>query len=146
MNHRLPVFRRSSALLVLLLLSLVPIAASAQGFKWWQSEKFQQELQLTAEQISHIEETFQSSLPEFREQKQTLDRLEGDLSKLIDASADEAAVMQQADRVEEVRSALAKARTRMLVRIRKVLTPEQRVKLATLHQEWDRNRKKQNRR
>lgn len=145
MNHRFHVTRRYSALLVLLL-CLAPRAASAQGFKWWQSEKFQHELQLTPEQITRIEETFQSSLPAFREQKQLLDRLEADLSKLIDASADEAAVMEQADRVEEVRSALAKARTRMLVRIRKVLTPDQRVKLATLHQEWERNRKRQDRR
>jgi Spy/CpxP family protein refolding chaperone len=36
---------------------------------------------------------------------------------------------------------LSKARTRMLVRIRRVLTPDQRVTLATLHREWDRSRK-----
>jgi len=145
MNHRTHISRRCSALLAVLL-CLAPRAAAAQGFKWWQSEKFQHELQLTPDQIARIEETFQSSLPDFREQKQVLDRLEGELSKLIDASADESAVMEQADRVEEVRSALAKARTRMLVRIRRVLTPDQRVKLATLHQEWDRNRKRDRRR
>jgi Spy/CpxP family protein refolding chaperone len=144
MNHPFHVTRRYSALLALLL-CLAPRAAWAQGFKWWQSEKFQHELQLTPEQIARIEETFQSSLPEFRAQKQLLDRLESELSNLIDASKDEAAVMQQADRVEEVRSALAKARTRMLVRIRKVLTPDQRAKLATLHQEWERNRKRDRR-
>jgi Spy/CpxP family protein refolding chaperone len=141
MNYRLSPPRRLAAL-VTFALCLTPLPAAAQGFKWWQSEKFQEDLQLTSEQIERIEETFQASLPDFREQKQTLDKLETDLSRLIDASADEAAVMQQADRVEEVRSELSKARTRMLVRIRRVLTPDQRVRLAALHQEWERSRKR----
>ena len=140
MNHRLIALWRLAALFALLI-CLTPASASAQAFKWWQSEKFQHALQLTPEQTSRIEETFQASLPEFRQQKQLLDQLEEDLSRLIDASADEGAVMQQADRVEQVRSDLSKARTRMLVRIRRVLTPDQRVTLATLHREWDRSRK-----
>jgi Spy/CpxP family protein refolding chaperone len=144
MNHRLSSVRRLAAVATFAL-CLAPLPAAAQAFKWWQSEKFQQDLQLTGDQIERIEETFQASLPEFREQKQTLDKLEDDLSRLIDASADEAAVMQQADRVEDVRSHLSKARTRMLVRIRRVLTPDQRVRLAALHHEWERSRKRQDR-
>jgi Spy/CpxP family protein refolding chaperone len=119
--------------------------ASAQGFKWWQSERFQKELQLTADQIARIEEEFQSTVPELRQKKETLDGLERSLSRLIDTAADESAVMQQADRVEEVRSDLSKTRTRMLVRIRRVLNPDQRAKLVTLHDEWERNRKRQDR-
>ena len=119
--------------------------ASAQGFKWWQSEKFQKELQLTTDQIARIEEEFQTTVPELRQKKETLDQLERSLSRLIDTAADETAVMQQADRVEEVRSDLSKTRTRMLVRIRRVLNPDQRAKLVTLHDEWERNRKRQDR-
>lgn len=119
--------------------------ASAQGFKWWQSERFQKELQLTSDQIARIEEEFQSTVPELRQKKETLDGLERSLSRLIDTAADESAVMQQADRVEEVRSDLSKTRTRMLVRIRRVLNPDQRAKLVTLHDEWERNRKRQDR-
>lgn len=119
--------------------------ASAQGFKWWQSERFQKELQLTADQIERIEEEFQSTIPELRQKKKTLDGLERSLSRLIDTAADEAAVMQEADRVEEVRSDLSKTRTRMLVRIRRVLNTDQRAKLVTLHDEWERNRKRQDR-
>lgn len=119
--------------------------ASAQGFKWWQSEKFQKELQLTSDQIARIEEEFQTTVPELRQKKETLDQLERSLSRLIDTAADETAVMQQADRVEEVRSDLSKTRTRMLVRIRRVLNPDQRAKLVTLHDEWERNRKRQDR-
>lgn len=126
--------------------ALVPVAASAQGFKWWESEKFKRELQLTTEQISRIEEVFQAALPELRQQKKALDRLEQDLSRLIDTSADEEHVMQQADKVESVRAELSKARTLMLLRMRRVLTADQRVKLGALHEEWERNRKRQDRR
>jgi Spy/CpxP family protein refolding chaperone len=132
--------RRLGALLIVTL-CLAPLPALGQGFKWWHSDKFKQELQLTTDQITRIEDVFQGSLPEFREHKRTLDRLEDELSRLID-TADEAAVMQHADRVEAERAALSKARTLMLVRIRRVLSVEQRAKLAQLHRDWERNRKR----
>jgi Spy/CpxP family protein refolding chaperone len=139
MNHRF-FFSRPRAVLIVLL-CLAPVPGLAQGFKWWHSDRFKQELQLTQEQITRIEEVFQGSLPQFREHKRTLDRLEDELSRLID-TAEEGAVMQQADRVEAERAALSKARTLMLVRIRRVLSVEQRAKLAQLHREWERNRKR----
>jgi Spy/CpxP family protein refolding chaperone len=123
---------------------LLPSAGSAQAFKWWQSEKFQRELQLTADQITTIEGIFDAYLPAARKQKRILDDLEDELEALIDTS-DEATVMSHADRVESVRSDLSKARTRMLVRIRHVLTADQRVKLAALHEEWERNRRRDRR-
>jgi Spy/CpxP family protein refolding chaperone len=135
-------FPRRTAALLVLALCVAPLPAVAQGFKWWHSDKFKQELQLTTDQITRIEEVFEASLPQFRQHKRTLDRLEEELSDLID-TADEAAVMQHADRVEAERAALGKARTLMLVRIRRVLSVEQRAKLAQLHREWERNRKRE---
>ena len=35
--------------------------ASAQGFKWWQTERFQKELALTSEQITRIEGKWKTS-------------------------------------------------------------------------------------
>jgi Spy/CpxP family protein refolding chaperone len=143
MKHRL--LRPSWPVPVLaFVICLTPAPSRAQGFKWWHSDKFKHELQLSAEQIARIEEVFQASLPEFRQHKQALDRLESELSRLLD-TADEAAVMQQADRVEAERAALSKARTRMLVRIRRVLTAEQRLKLPALHKEWERDRDRRKR-
>lgn len=133
---------RYAAALALVLL-LVPDLARAQGFKWWQAERFQRELALTPDQISLIEEIFQTSMPDARQHKETLDRQEHELSAMIDSAADETLVMQQLDRVEAARSALSKSRTRMLLRMRRVLSAEQRVKLGALHQEWDRARKQQ---
>ena len=131
---------RAAALLGLFV-ALVTTPVAAQG-KWWQSERFQKKLQLTADQVSRIEEAFQSAIPHLREQKKALDRLETDLSRLIDTSADEAAVMREADRVEAARAELSKARTRMLLRMRRVLTTDQRVKFRELHEEWERERKR----
>jgi Spy/CpxP family protein refolding chaperone len=133
---------RYTALLGLLIAALA-VRADAQGFKWWQSERFQRELSLTADQISRIEEIFQASMPTARQLKETLDRQERELSALIDGSTDEVLVMQQLDRVEAARTALSKGRTRMLLRIRRVLSTEQRDKLGVLHQEWERERKQQ---
>jgi len=138
-------FQWRPAALLVLFLGVAPAIGEAQGFKWWQSERFQRELQLTTDQISRIEEVFQSSVPDLRQRKEKLDRLEKDLSRLIDTAADEPSVIQQLNRVEEVRSELSKARTLMLLRIRRLLNPDQRVRLVALHDEWERNRKRQDR-
>jgi Spy/CpxP family protein refolding chaperone len=140
MNDRF-FFPWRAAVLLALLVAAAATPVAAQG-KWWQSERFQKKLLLTEDQISRIEEAFQSAIPQLREQKKALDRLETQLSRLIDTSADEAAVMQEADRVEAARAELSKARTRMLLRMRRVLTAEQRVKFGELHQEWERERKR----
>lgn len=142
MNYR-SFSRRGIAAALAFLLCLTSAIAAAQGFKWWNSDQFRHELQLTQDQITKIEEIFQASLPDSRQQKQTLDRLQQELARLIDAGSDETMVMQLADRVEAARSQLSKGRTRMLLRIRRVLTPDQRVKLAALHKEWERGRKRQ---
>jgi Spy/CpxP family protein refolding chaperone len=144
MNQRFLFSFRALALLGLVT-TITVTPAAAQG-KWWQSERFQRELQLNADQISRIEEVFQAAIPELRQQKKALDRLETELSRLIDTSDDETAVMHEADRVEAARAELSKARTRMLLRIRRVLTAEQRVKLGALHEEWERERKRQDHR
>jgi Spy/CpxP family protein refolding chaperone len=138
-DTRTPLWR-SAAFLGLLVL-LLPAGLSAQG-KWWHSERFQRELQLTPEQVSRIEEVFQAAVPKLREQKRELDRLETQLAQMIDTSADEDAVMQELDRVETLRAELSKSRTKMLLRMRRVLSADQRVKFRALHEEWERERRR----
>ena len=79
---------RRLLLLVLALASVLaaPSALSAgQGgkFKWWQSERFVQELRLTREQSARIDDVFQASWPALHAAKADLDRLETELSRLI---------------------------------------------------------------
>lgn len=125
-------------LLVLLVLApVIPVAAAdeAQGqrFKWWQDDKVRAELRLTHEQSGKIEEVFQTALPKQRTLKEKLDRLETRLSELVGGSATEAEVMKQVSEVEAVRSELGTARSLLLFRIQRVLTPEQRTKFKTVH-------------
>jgi Spy/CpxP family protein refolding chaperone len=111
--------------------STLPV--SAQGFKWWQSETFTRELGLTPDQSTQIEAVFQRTLPKLRTQKDALDKAEADFNQMVEAS-DDAQVMAQVGVVEAARSELNKSRTMMLLRMRRVLTPDQRVKFVMLQQ------------
>jgi len=113
---------------------LLAPAASAQGFKWWQSEMFKRELGLTADQSAKIEAIFQKTVPVLRQEKDALDRAQADFNQMIEAS-DDAQVMAQVGVVEVARSELNKSRTMMLLRMRRVLTPDQRVKFVMLQQD-----------
>ncbi|HEU5177834.1 MAG TPA: periplasmic heavy metal sensor [Burkholderiales bacterium] len=110
-----------------------PAPAAAQG-KWWQAERFQKELGLTAEQITRIEGIYQTALPLQRAQKEAFDRREDKLSKILaDPKSDEAAVLQATDRLEDARNELSRTRTLMLFRIRRVLNDDQLAKLNAMH-------------
>lgn len=123
------------------------VAASSQGhgkgqgqpFKFWVN--WRTELGITDQQAAAIEQLWQSNLPELRTDRERLDRLETALSQLMHDGADETAVSAQIDRVEEVRSAMSKARTLMLYRMNRVLTPEQREKLKAMHDKWEASRR-----
>ncbi len=122
-----------------------PVGAGQSGkFKWWQSERFAQELGLTREQSARIEEVFQASWPALHAAKADLDRLETELSQLIaEGTASEAKVLQHIDRVEASRSAMGRTRSLMLYRMHRLLTADQRVKLKTLYEAVEREKSHQ---
>ena len=124
-------------LLAVFLALLVSSSASAQPMQWWKVDPVRAELGLTSDQSTRIEGIFQESMAQLRQKKGELDRLEGKLSRLIEAGTDEGQVTQQIDQVESVRSALNKTRTLMLLRMRQALTPDQRLKLNALHTRWE---------
>jgi len=114
--------------------ALLAPPASAQGFKWWQSEMFKRELGLTEDQSAKIEAIFQKTVPVLRQEKDALDKAQADFNQMIEAS-DDAQVMAQVGVVEAARSELNKSRTMMLLRMRRVLTPDQRVKFVMVQQQ-----------
>jgi len=121
-----------------LVLSLIVVSvaapASAQGFKWWQTDRFKKELALTSDQITRIEGIYQASEPLLRAQKKAIDRHEEKLSKVIqDPKSDEALLLQATDRLEAARNEVSRTRTLMLFRIRRVLTDEQNLKINAMH-------------
>lgn len=123
------------------------IAASPAGaqerHKWWLSERVKAEVGLTDQQSQEIEGIFQAVLPDLRVHKDELDRLEREVSRLLgEGEPNEVVAVQAIDRVETARASLNKARTLMLLRMYRVLSPEQRVKLRSFHQR-DRERRPQ---
>jgi len=128
--------RRLWPAIVLLLASAATVHAQSFGFAWWRDAEFQRDLGLTAEQVSRIESVFQVTVPTLRAKKTELDQQEDELSRLVGANADESLVTKQVDRVEAIRSHMNKMRTLMLLHMRQVLTPDQRVKLNKRYEQW----------
>ena len=109
------------------------LPVTAQGFKWWQSEKYKKELGLTADQTRRVEEVFQKALPTLKVQKTALDEAEAKFERLVERG-DDNAVMEQVNLVEAARADLNKTRTMMLLGMRKLLTKEQWAKFNKMHQ------------
>jgi Spy/CpxP family protein refolding chaperone len=131
------------AVLAAVLVAGAGFASAGQGskFKWWQSERFVQELGLTKDQSRQIDEVFQASWPALQAAKADLDRLETELSAVIaDGTAPEAKVLHQIDKVEASRCVMGRARSLMLYRMHRVLSPEQRVKLKALYEAVEREK------
>jgi Spy/CpxP family protein refolding chaperone len=127
----------------LVLVLAVPAMAGAQGFKWWQSDKFKSDLALTSDQVTRLEEVYQGLRPTLTSGKKELDRLEADLSKIIaEGVAPEGDVMKLVDQTEHARAELAKSRTLMIYRMHQILTVEQRAKMNALHERWEQERQK----
>ncbi len=115
---------------------------SSRRVKWWQDDHYKADLHLTADQSARIEEIFQQAVAKAKEVMLELDRREDVLSHLISGSNDvtEAQVLRQSEQVEAIRSELSKSRTLMLFRMRRVLSPDQRTKLAALQKEHEQQR------
>jgi Spy/CpxP family protein refolding chaperone len=130
----------------LLLLALTaPVHGQSFGFAWWKDAQFQRELALSADQSARIDAIFQAAISQLRSKKEELDKQEDVLSQQIVAGADEVLVVKQVDRVEAIRSHMNKMRTLMLLKERQVLSPDQRVKLNKLHEQWERDHKRPSR-
>src|SRR5258705_6658518 len=124
---------RCAAVAILMGVLLSALPASAQGFKWWQSDTFRHELGLTSDQSTKIEAIFQRTLPALRTQKGSLDKAEADFNQMVEAS-DDAQVMAQVGVVEAARSELNKSRTMMLLRMRRGLGAGHARKVSILRQ------------
>jgi Spy/CpxP family protein refolding chaperone len=136
-------WRPAAAAAVTLLALASPVRGQSFGFPWWRDPQFQKELSLTAEQSGKIDAVFQQTIPILRQKKTDLDAMEDELSNMIAANADEAAVTRQVDKVEAIRANMNKMRTLMLLRMRQVLSPEQRARLNRLHEEWEKTHKRE---
>ena len=132
------VYRRLLALVFALSFSAAASAQNNLQWFWW---KMEPTLALSHDQSMQIDGIFNEGIVQLQKQKDELDRLEGKLNRLIETMATETEVAQQIDRVEATRSTLNKTRTLMLLHMRQVLTPEQRLKLNALRDRREQERK-----
>jgi len=139
-----PTWRAAWRAIVFVLVLATECRAQSFGFPWWRDAQFQKDLSLSAEQSARIDSVFQSTISLLRQKREELDQQEAELSRLIAANADEAVVVRQVDKVEGIRAGLNKHRTVMLLRMRQVLSPEQRVKLNKLYEDRQKDRKQDN--
>jgi Spy/CpxP family protein refolding chaperone len=126
---------------VFVLALAAPVRGQGFGFAWWKDAQFQRDLALSAEQSARIDAIFQATISQLRSKKEELDKQEEVLSQQIVAGADEMLVTRQVDKVEAIRAHMNKMRTLMLLHERQVLSPDQRVKLSKLHEQWERDHK-----
>ena len=137
---------RFPALAALLLLALTaPVRGQSFGFPWWRDAQFQRDLSLTPDQSGRIDAVFQKTIPTLRDKRTELDAQEEELSRMIAANADEASVIKQVDKVEAIRSHMNKMRTLMLLRMRQILSPEQRLKLNQKYEQWEKDHRREGR-
>ena len=124
----------------LLSLAVIPAAGSSQQTTlrgWWRNEAIVKDLVLTADQQARINTIFETTMPELRQDREELERLEAKLSRMIqDERMDEASLARQIDRVEMARANGNKTRSLMLMRMYRVLTKDQRTRFDQLSKQW----------
>jgi Spy/CpxP family protein refolding chaperone len=100
------------------------------GGKWWTRPEMAQKLSLTADQTKKMDDTFQQYRLKLIDLNASVQREETIMEPLVAAEQpDEAKIIAQIDKVAQARAELEKANARMLLGIRRLLTPEQWNKL-----------------
>ena len=115
---------------------------SAQGFKWWQNDRYRAELGLTTDQSRRLEEIFQSTAADAARAEEGVRHGRRPSSNRLVEHGNDSAVMEQVLNVEAARAELNKTRTLMLLRMRRASTTDQWVKLGAMHQADERERER----
>ena len=94
--------------------------------RWWNNPELAQKLGLTADQQKKMEAVFEQSRPSLMDLSASVRKEESGMEPLLAADQpDEGKILAQIDRVAQARAELEKANARMLLGLRRVLTPEQ---------------------
>jgi Spy/CpxP family protein refolding chaperone len=126
-----------SNILVLLLLTAVAFAQLPPlNEKWWKNSQVVKQLKLTTGQIEQIEKVMGAYRNKLINLKAELDRRLEDLSRLeAKEKIDESALKDQIGQIFAAKAELEKARTSMQLKIRDILTAEQRAKLYEIYKD-----------
>jgi Spy/CpxP family protein refolding chaperone len=98
---------------------------------WWGDPNIQRELGLNSGQIAHLGAIFRQDLAARRARQDSIQRLEAALLQSM-RDGDDAAATRCSTALEHLRQLQNTRRTTMLLKMYRVLTPEQRRKLAAI--------------
>jgi Spy/CpxP family protein refolding chaperone len=94
--------------------------------RWWNNPDVAQKLGLTADQQKKMESVFEQSRPGLMDLSGTVRKEEETMAPLLAADQpDESKILGQIDRIAQARAELEKANARMLLGLRRILTPDQ---------------------
>jgi Spy/CpxP family protein refolding chaperone len=109
---------------------LLERALGVPGGRWWTRPEMVQKLGLTAEQTKKMDDAFQQFRLKLIDLNAAVQKEEMIMEPLIGTEQpDEAKIVAQIDKVAQARAELEKTNARMLLGIRRLLTPEQWNKL-----------------
>jgi len=98
--------------------------------RWWKNPEMVEKLGVTADQQKKMDDIFQQHRLKLIDLTASVEREEVILEPMMQADQpDEARIVAQIDKVAQARAELEKANARMLLGIRRVLTPDQWKKL-----------------
>lgn len=101
--------------------------------RWWDRPEVSQKLNLTADQQKKMDEIFQQSRLKLIDQHAAVEKEEAILEPLVSSDQpDEGRILSQIDKVAQSRAELEKTNARMLLGLRRVLTPAQWHTLRTM--------------
>lgn len=111
--------------------------------KWWKDPTVAKELNLTKDQVDRIEAIFKSDKDEMEELNGQIRRKQSDLRlKIEDPNSSRDEVMELNDQVTQLKTRMKRLRLDMLLKIRDVLTTEQRQGLKKIRSKRVKNREK----
>ena len=94
--------------------------------RWWNNPDFVKKLSLTPDQQKKMEAVFEQSRPTLMDMSAAVRKEEMAMEPLLSADQpDESKILAQIDRIAQARAELEKTNARMLLGLRRVLTPEQ---------------------
>jgi Spy/CpxP family protein refolding chaperone len=98
--------------------------------RWWKNPEMVEKLGVTADQQKKMDDIFQQHRLKLIDLTASVEREEVTLQPMMEADQpDEARIVAQIDKVAQARAELEKANARMLLGIRRILTPDQWKKL-----------------
>jgi len=98
--------------------------------RWWKNPQMVEKLGVTADQQKKMDDIFQQHRLKLIDVTAAVEREEVTLQPMMEADQpDEAKIVAQIDKVAQARAELEKANARMLLGIRRILTPDQWKKL-----------------